>query len=631
MSEQKPKMGLQQYLSPAAAWALAVGTSVGWGSLVVTSNTYLAQAGPLGSILGLLIGMALMLIICRNFSFMASRYPRAGGIYDYTKEVFGYDRAFLVFWFLSLTYISIFWANATSLPLFARFFIGDTFKTGYLFTVFGYEVYLGEALLTLAAIAGVTLLCVRNERAMARLMVVLVCVFTAGIALCFVVAAVAHRGGWAPAFVPEKSAIAQSLRIAFISPWAFIGFENITHSAEEFNFRRDRLHRILVASVLVSTAIYVFVTLLSISAYPEGCSSWLDYIRNLGDYSGIEGLPAFYAAHHYMGDFGVAILMAALLALVLTSLIGNLRALSRLLLATARDGILPSRFSELNDRGTPAEALILVAAISAVIPFVGRTAIGWIVDVTTLGATMLYGFVSAAALKTARKLKRRRETVTGLIGFATMLLFGVYMLFPNLFGDAMLETETYILVMVWTVIGFFYFRQIIKMDEKATSDAIYAVQEYYVTNAEEGVSGQDEAAFIRDRLDEIHRTDAINTVIVAGLFIMALGAMLINHLSMQKWETKAVAERDAARETAFKDPMTGAKSKTAYLQREKEIITYVVKGLTNKEIADKLCLSVHTVITHRRNIARKLQIHSPAGLTIYAIVNKLVELKDVEL
>ena len=66
-------------------------------------------------------------------------------------------------------------------------------------------------------------------------------------------------------------------------------------------------------------------------------------------------------------------------------------------------------------------------------------------------------------------------------------------------------------------------------------------------------------------------------------------------------------------------------------QREKEIITYVVKGLTNKEIADKLCLSVHTVITHRRNIARKLQIHSPAGLTIYAIVNKLVELKDVEL
>ena len=65
-------------------------------------------------------------------------------------------------------------------------------------------------------------------------------------------------------------------------------------------------------------------------------------------------------------------------------------------------------------------------------------------------------------------------------------------------------------------------------------------------------------------------------------------------------------------------------------QREKEIICYVVKGLTNKEIAEKLFISVHTVITHRRNISRKLQIHSSAGLTIYAIVNKLVELKEIK-
>ena len=65
-------------------------------------------------------------------------------------------------------------------------------------------------------------------------------------------------------------------------------------------------------------------------------------------------------------------------------------------------------------------------------------------------------------------------------------------------------------------------------------------------------------------------------------------------------------------------------------QREKEIVICVVKGMTNKEIAENLFLSIHTVITHRRNIARKLQIHSPAGLTIYAIVNKLVTLNDVK-
>lgn len=66
-------------------------------------------------------------------------------------------------------------------------------------------------------------------------------------------------------------------------------------------------------------------------------------------------------------------------------------------------------------------------------------------------------------------------------------------------------------------------------------------------------------------------------------------------------------------------------------QREKEIIRCVATGLSNKEIADELCLSVHTVTTHRRNIAAKLQIHSPAGLTIYAIVNKIVKLQDIKI
>lgn len=63
--------------------------------------------------------------------------------------------------------------------------------------------------------------------------------------------------------------------------------------------------------------------------------------------------------------------------------------------------------------------------------------------------------------------------------------------------------------------------------------------------------------------------------------------------------------------------------------REKEMVVCVVKGMINREIAGELYLSTHTVITHRRNIARKLQIHSASGLTIYAIVNKLVELKEI--
>ena len=65
-------------------------------------------------------------------------------------------------------------------------------------------------------------------------------------------------------------------------------------------------------------------------------------------------------------------------------------------------------------------------------------------------------------------------------------------------------------------------------------------------------------------------------------------------------------------------------------ETEEELAGQEVLSSREKEIADALYLSAHTVITHRRNIARKLQIHSPAGLTIYAIVNKLVELQDIK-
>ncbi|MDH6307213.1 two-component system response regulator NreC [Dysgonomonas sp. PFB1-18] len=64
--------------------------------------------------------------------------------------------------------------------------------------------------------------------------------------------------------------------------------------------------------------------------------------------------------------------------------------------------------------------------------------------------------------------------------------------------------------------------------------------------------------------------------------------------------------------------------------REKEILISVVTGMSNKEIADHHNISIHTAITHRRNITRKLKVHSISGLTIYAIINKLVDISEIK-
>lgn len=75
----------------------------------------------------------------------------------------------------------------------------------------------------------------------------------------------------------------------------------------------------------------------------------------------------------------------------------------------------------------------------------------------------------------------------------------------------------------------------------------------------------------------------------------------------------------------------GGNASDGLSQREKEIVCCIVKGMSNKEIANHLFISIHTVITHRRNISRKLQLHSPTLLTVYAIVNKLVDISEVKI
>lgn len=596
--------GLQKHLSPLAVWAFAIGSAIGWGSLVVTSKTYLSQAGPMGSILGLLVGFGMMLMVARHYHVLENRHPDAGGLYGYVKNVFGYDRAFLVAWFMFLIYVAIFWANATSIPLFARYFLHNVFSFGRLFTIFGYEVYLGEALVTLAVIGLVGLLCAKSNRISARMMVVLVLIFTAGITVCFTAAMMGRPSTGMtmdPAFVPDKNALRQVVRIAFISPWAFIGFESVSNAASEFKFKHSKLFRILVISLIVTTALYIFIILMSTSAYPEGCSSWFDYISRLNEFEGIAGLPAFYAADYYMGSAGVYILMASLFALVLTSLIGMLRAVSRLCFFVARDGILPDRFAKLSKNRIPVNAILLVLVLSIPIPFLGRTAIGWIVDTTTIGATILYGFASAAVFKVSKKDGRKSDLIFSGTCLIILVAFSVFLLFPSLFSDHTIETETYVLMSVWSFIGLLFFNVVIRKDharnfgkaiivwiallgfitlvtlawvgrasELRENEVMESIHQYfhYITGSDTCID--EHLIFLDEQRQRLQASDNLSIITITALFVLSLGAMLANYISQRKWEKKATDERDQARTAALTDPLTGVKSKHAFLISEKQ-------------------------------------------------------------
>ena len=412
-----------------------------------------------------------------------------------------------------------------------------------------------------------------------------------------------------PAFLPDKGVLEQVIRIAFISPWAFIGFETVSHSAAEYKFKHSNMFRILVISVAVTTALYIFVILLSVTAYPEDCSGWLDYITHLDRYDGIAGLPAFYAANHYLGQTGVNILMASLLSLVLTSLIGMLRALSRLCYAVALDGILPERFAHLNEKEIPANAILLVLLVSLPIPFLGRTAIGWIVDATTFGATIIYGFVSVAVFKASGQEGVRRNRIISGICLFILVAFAVYLIFPSFFSDYTIATETYVLMAVWSFLGVLYFNWVIRKDherrfgkaiivwlallvfivlmamtwaerynEIRENEIVSEISAYMDGTANAEVLKQDKDEFLAVKLQQLHAADDVSVFIIVGLFGLSLIVMLVNHTSMQKWEQKAEQERDEAQTIALTDPLTGVKSKHAFLLNQKQIDASISAG-----------------------------------------------------
>ena len=595
------KNRLSPYMSAPAAWAFSLGTSIGWGSLVITSNTYLAHAGPMGSVMGIIIGGLIMIVISRCYHYLMNRYPYAGGVYSYAREILSYDHGFFVAWFLTLTYLAILCANATSLPLFARYFLGDFFRVGHLYRLFGYEVYLGEAVLSAAAVGLTAAMCSRFKELASKLMVVTAIVFTVGIVVCFLGAA---RGNYTrgvtyqPYFVPDKGMVGQVIGIACISPWAFIGFENISHFTEEFKFSRTKSFRILTVAVISSTLLYVFVTLLSVTAYPPEYSSWLDYIGDLGNLEGIKGLPAFYAAEHYMGSAGLLTLIIALFGLILSSLIGNLTALSRLFYALAEDGIIPTRFSDVNSDGVPQKALMLVAGLVVPISFLGRTAIGWIVDVTTIGATITYGFVSIMAVKAAKHDGKTHELIVGAVGILIMVGFLLYMMIPNLFLSGSMATESYFLFTAWSALGFLFFRSTLKRDtarrfgkslvvwigmlslilfssmvwmaqynRESSERTVEEIREFYTEDLSEE-RREEEAEFISEQLEHFHMTSALSISAVIVLFAFSVIIMMTNYNIMSSRTKESEEALGRVRDKANRDALTGVFSKHAYIEAE---------------------------------------------------------------
>ena len=181
-----------------------------------------------------------------------------------------------------------------------------------------------------------------------------------------------------------------------------------------------------MASLVTGVLTYIMLVMCASMATPDGYANWTEYLMSLKELKGVIALPTFYSAQQSMGTIGLVTLGIAALCGIITALIANNIALSRLFYSMSGDGMAPKRLGRLNGKGIPATAVFVVTGVSTVIPLLGRTAIGWIVDVTTIGAAIIYAYTSIASFVTGLREKHRRVQVFGVLGTLLAMVFVVF-------------------------------------------------------------------------------------------------------------------------------------------------------------------------------------------------------------
>ncbi len=456
----------RQNLNGISVWALAFGCVIGWGSFVMPGTTFLPDSGPLGTTIGIVISALIVLFACANYSYLMSRNPVPGGSYTFTRGVLGEDHAFLAAWALEIAYISLLWANATAVILLFRYIFGDALQWGFLYRFAGYDVYLGEVFVTiLILIVFGTIDCFWKK--ITNIIRVLFGITMFASVVVLFVAILAKTGAshmFTPRFSTGESAGMQILNIVVLAPWLFVGFETVTHSVEDIHFPVRRMFLYAGLAIVTGMLVYIFLNLTAAAAVPAGYADWAEYMADLKNLSGYKGLPVLHNAHAILGQWGVVLVVIAAGSTLTTSIFGFHRAASRVVKTMADGRLLPAMFAKVNRAGVPVNADILVVLLSLPIPLLGRTAIGWNVDVSTLSVSIVYVYISICCIMTSEG--NRRVLINGICGAVSFILIFFFLLMPNMFAKNALALESYLIFAGWSLVGILYYGVVFWKDKE---------------------------------------------------------------------------------------------------------------------------------------------------------------------
>lgn len=438
---------LEKSLSAVGVWALALGAMIGWGCFVMPGNTLLPDAGPIGASLGLILGAAMIVIISFSYSYLISKYPVAGGEFVYADTVFGKTHAFICGWFLALAYWALIPMNGTAVGLVARYIFPGPLQQFPLYEIAGWTVYGGELIIDIAAIVIVGLINMRGVEAASWFGTAV----TVGLCGCMlIIAASILMGGvdWSnlqPYFAPDKTALASIFAVASLAPWAYVGFGCIPQASEELAFSNKKTAALLVSSISVSALMYMVMNIATAVVAP-----WEQFIVDNSNWA------TGAAIQSLIGTIGLILLAIAMLCGIISGLNAFYLSGSRLLYSMAIADALPSGFKKLDEKyHVPRLGIIFMMILAVIAPFFGREVLGWLVDMSSIGADLGFLYATSAAFVTARREGNIKQMLISGTGVLFAVFFICLLVLP--FSPGCLSPHAWGFLAVWVIIGVVFF------------------------------------------------------------------------------------------------------------------------------------------------------------------------------
>lgn len=425
-------------LSKIDIFSIVIGAIIGWGAFMLPGSKFLKESGVINTFIGISLGALCFILIEKNYLRMMKNHEDEGGEFSYTYNNLGKKHGFIVGWFLTLAYFTLVPLNATAFPLVIEKIFGNVLKFGYLYSIAGTGIYLGEILTSTIAILFFTWLNLKGVKKTSMVQNIIIFGLFASIIIILIgMIMKGDRSSFTENYIQNYTfSTSEIIKVFAITPFAYIGFDAIPKLSKDFNFSKGKASLVAVVSLVMSALVYNVLNVITAMAYSPKEVLNQEWATGSAVISGL-GKGAFI------------LLIIALGAAVWGGINGFMICSSKMLWSIANYGMLPSRIRKVNKNGVVRNSIILVTIGSLIAPWFGRQALIWIVDMSSLGASVAYFYVSLIAFKSGKKVTEKGFGLVGAIisaGFIMLLLLPI--------SPAMLGKESIIALVIWSIIGF---------------------------------------------------------------------------------------------------------------------------------------------------------------------------------